>query len=285
MTFHFKVGNFACIAIADTFARYPLAMFLTNISKDKYQPWLRERGEDPEEIELPYICLFVHADRKQVLIDTGIGMEGGGRLMEHLHAEGIDSRAIGTVILSHGHPDHIGGSLDQEGKPAFPNARYVMFQKEWDFWESEPRLSELPVDGAFKEHLLAAARRNLPPIKAQADLIQPGTEIVPGVAAIAAFGHSPGQMALEISSTRERLIFAADAIIHPLNLPYPEAVGATDHDPEQMVTTRLRLLEQATREECLVQTSHFAFPGLGRVAAAGSRWEWQPVSAVPEAQT
>jgi len=47
--------------------------------------------------------------------------------------------------------------------------------------------------------ILASAQKNLPGIQAQLDLVHPDTEIVPGITAIAAFGHSPGQMALEIS--------------------------------------------------------------------------------------
>jgi glyoxylase-like metal-dependent hydrolase (beta-lactamase superfamily II) len=155
----------------------------------------------------------------------------------------------------------------------------------WDFWMSSPSLVELPVDASFKDHMLAFVRKNLPPVQAQADLIQPDAEIIPGVRAVAAFGHSPGQMALEISSAGERLMFVADAIIHPLDLVYPEAVGITDHDPKEMLMTRIRLLEQAAREACLVQTSHFAFPGLGRLAVAGANWEWQPVPIVQAAQT
>ena len=75
-----------------------------------------------------------------------------------------------------------------------------MLRKEWDFWMSNPSLAELPVDEGFKKAMLASAQKNLPGVQAQLDLVDPDTEIVPGMTAIAAFGHSPGQMALEISS-------------------------------------------------------------------------------------
>jgi glyoxylase-like metal-dependent hydrolase (beta-lactamase superfamily II) len=282
-TFRFQVGNFSCIAIKDDAPRYPIGMFLTNLSREQYEPLLRQRGQDTKEIDLPYICLFINAGGKRVLVDTGIGVDGigpaPGNLLPLLRAEGIQPHEIGTVILSHGHPDHIGGCLNENGKPAFPNARYVTFQKEWDFWMSSPSpsLSELPVDESLKRMMLASAQKNLPGVQAQLDLVHPDTEIVPGITAIAAFGHSPGQMALEISSAEQRLLFVADAIVHPLHLEYPETVGATDHRPSQMVTTRLTLLEKAAREKSLVCTSHFAFPGLGHVIPKGERWEWQPI--------
>jgi glyoxylase-like metal-dependent hydrolase (beta-lactamase superfamily II) len=154
-----------------------------------------------------------------------------------------------------------------------------MFQKEWDFWMSNPSLGELPVDDSFKKGMLASAQKNLPGVQAQLDLVNPDTEIVPGIAAIAAFGHSPGQMALEISSAGQRLFFVADSIVHPLHLEYPETIGVTDHVPSQMVETRIRLLEKAARKKSLVSTSHFAFPGLGRVVPKGESWEWEPMSA------
>src|SRR5207302_10520817 len=117
---------------------------------------------------------------------------------------------------------------------AFPKARYVMFQKEWEFWMAGPSLAELPVDESFKAAMLASARKNLPPVQQQLDLLQPETEILSGISAIAAFGHSPGQMGLEISSAGQQLLFVADAIILPLNFEYPEACGVTDHQPVQM---------------------------------------------------
>ena len=91
-------------------------------------------------------------------------------------------------------------------------------------------------------------------------------------------------MGLEISSAEHRLLFVADAIVHSLHLEYPESVGATDHRPSEMVETRIRLLEKAPQEKCLVSTSHFAFPGLGYVAPKQSRWEWRATAGTAEAR-
>jgi glyoxylase-like metal-dependent hydrolase (beta-lactamase superfamily II) len=286
-TFRFQVGEFSCIALRDHAFRYPLPMFLTNLTKEQYQPWLRQRGEDLEEVELPYISLLIHTGRQKVLVDTGIGTDAAGpvpgKLLHLLRAEGIEPREIDTVILSHAHSDHVGGILDEAGKPAFPRARHVMFQKEWDYWMANPGLSELPVDESFKQKLLASVRKNLPPIQGQLDLLREETEVLPGITAKAAFGHSPGHMALEVSSAGEQLLFVADALILPLNLEFPEVRGVTDHQPEQMVSTRRRLLNQAAQGKAMVSTSHFPFPGLGHVAPKGDVWDWRPISASSDA--
>lgn len=281
-TYRFPVGRFSCVAIQDDAPSYPIGMFLTNLAKEQYEPWLRQRGEDPQQVELPYTCLLIDTGRHRVLVDTGIGVDlskpNQGKLLPLLRAEGIDPHEIGTVVLSHGHSDHVGGSLNEAGQPAFRNARYVMFPKEWDYWMSNPSLAELPVDESFKKGMLASAQKNLRGIQARVDLVDPDTEIVPGVVAIAAFGHSPGQMGLEISSADQSLLFVADAVVLPLHLEYPETVGVTDHLPSEMVATRIRLMEKAAREKSLVSTSHFSFPGLGHVVPKGDRWEWRALA-------
>ena len=287
--YRFQVGRFSCTAIRDAAPFYPIAIFLTNLTKEQYEPWLRQRGEDLEHVALPYTCLLIDTGRERVLVDTGAGMDTStpnhGKLLPLLRAEGVEPDEIGTVILSHGHPDHIGGSLNEAGQTAFPNARYVMLRKEWDFWMSNPSLAELGVDEGFGQHMLASAQKNLPGIQAQLDLVDPDKEIVPGIIAIAAFGHSPGQMALDISSAGQRLLFVADAIVLPLHLEYPETIGVTDHVPNETVATRIRLLEKAASENCLVATSHLAFPGLGHVAPKRDRWEWRPLPCNVEART
>ena len=270
-TFRFRLGTFSCIAIKDGVGRYPIGMFLTNLARERYEPELLERGEDPQQWELPFTCLFIDTGRERVLVDTGYG----GRLASLLRGEGIKPGEVTTVILSHGHEDHIEGCLNEAGKPAFPNARYVMFRKEWDYWMSNPTLEELPVDDSFKKKMLASARRNLPAIEGQLEFVDPDTEIVPGVIAITAFGHSPGQMGLEILSAGERLLFLADAVVLRQHLEYPEAVGCTDHLPSEMITTRIKMLEKAAVDKLLVSTSHLPFPGLGYVVPKGKRWAWQ----------
>jgi glyoxylase-like metal-dependent hydrolase (beta-lactamase superfamily II) len=281
-TFRFTLGTFSCMAIQDDARRYPTAMFLTNLAKDAYEPVLSESGQSSDEVELPYTCLFIDTGRHRVLVDTGMGAPSG-KLLALLRTHGIEPGAIDTVVLSHGHPDHVGGCLAEAGKPAFFNARYVMLRKEWDYWMSNPNLAELPVPPEFKHDMLATTLRNLSGVRSQLDLINPETEIVEGINAIAAFGHTPGHMALEISSADRQLLFAADAVVLPLHLQFPETIGVTDHVPSEVVATRLMLLEKAAQQRSLISTSHFPFPGLGYAIESGTRWRWRPVEAVKSA--
>ena len=115
----------------------------------------------------------------------------------------------------------------KSGQPAFPNARWVMGRTEWDFWSGEPDLSALR-DDHFIPMMLASAGANLPPIEPLLDFVEPGDEIVPGIVAVDASGHTPGQMALSISSGGEQLLALADAVIHPLHIEQPDWVAPLD---------------------------------------------------------
>ncbi|MFQ6086094.1 MAG: MBL fold metallo-hydrolase [Candidatus Bathyarchaeia archaeon] len=282
--FPFQIGTFECIVVSDGTRAYPhpAQTFFANAPKERLEQVLREHNIDPERWEqhvLPYPSLVINTGQNRVLVDTGAGdlEPTTGRLIPNLQVEGIAPEVIDTVILTHGHPDHIGGNLDREGRPAFPNARYVMWKDEWDFWTSEPNLAELDVDEHVKERQRTFARKNLPPIRDQLDLIDHETEIVPGVRAVAAPGHTPGQMALAISSGSEQLLYISDAAILPIHLEQPDWYTAVDFDPQQAVATRRRLLGLAAAEKALVHAFHFPFPGLGYVIQKGEAWQWQPI--------
>jgi glyoxylase-like metal-dependent hydrolase (beta-lactamase superfamily II) len=278
--YHFKVGSFECIAIMDGTHNYPyVPAWFVNAPKERLEQVLREHNLDLEQYISAYPSLVINTGQHRVLVDTGAGdMEPStGRLIPNLKAQGITPGDIDTVILTHGHPDHIGGNTDSKGKPIFPNARFVMWKDEWDFWTSAPSLSELEVDEQIKQLLITFARNKLPPIQGQLDLIDHETTIVPGIRAVTASGHTPGHMAVAISSNDKELLCISDTVLHPIHLKQPDWYSVFDFTPEQTVTTRRRLFQQAATEKVLVHAFHFPFPGLGYVVEKGEAWQWRPV--------
>jgi glyoxylase-like metal-dependent hydrolase (beta-lactamase superfamily II) len=202
-----------------------------------------------------------------------------GDLLKHLSAEGIAREEITTVVLTHAHPDHIGGVLDASGKPAFPNAQYVMSKTEWDFWTSNPDLHNLELDDGIKELLVITAQKNLLPLKGRIELLDGEKEVVPGVHVIPAPGHTPGHIALAISSSKAQLLHVADSVLHPMHLENPAWRNAFDLNQDDAATTRQRLLDRAVADNANVLAYHFPFPGIGRVIKSGNAWKWEALNA------
>jgi len=255
----------------------PAILLFVNAPQERLMQKLREHNIQPEkwvEWKSPHICLLINTGRHRVLVDTGAGSLAPttGKLIHNLRAEGIAPEDIDRVILTHGHPDHIGGNLNSEGKLAFPKARFVMWKDEWDFWTSEQ--AEQRLDEHVRARQIAFARKNLPPIQDQLDLVDHEMEIVPGIRAVAAPGHTLGHMALAISSGGEQLLCISDAWLHPIHLESPDWCAAVDFAPEQVANTRRRLLSRAAAEKALVLAFHFPFPGLGHVVQKGEVWQW-----------
>lgn len=285
--YRFKVGTFECMAVSDGTLTYapptfpPPATFLfANAPRERLERALSEHRIQPEQWLAwvsPYVCVVVNTGEHLVLVDTGANglAPSTGKLLPNLKAAGIAPEDIDMVILTHGHPDHIGGNTDAEGKLAFSKARHVMWKDEWDFWTSGQ--AEVKLDEHVKDVLLGFARKNLPPIRDRLDLVDQEREIVPGIRAVAAPGHTPGHMALVISSEGEQLLCVSDTVLHPIHLEQPEWCAAVDSAPGQVVSTRRRLLKRAVTEKALVAAFHFPFPGLGHIVQKGEGWRWQPI--------
>lgn len=284
-TYQFKIGQFDCAAISDGSFTYappifppPADLLFVNASKDRLAQMLPTHGLEMEEWTAwtsAYTCLLVNSENSRVLIDTGAGALGPntGNLLANLASVGVDPGQIDLVVLTHGHPDHLGGNTDANGNVLFPNASWLMSKAEWEFWMEGQAEAVLPEHS--KAVLLGSAQRNLQPIKGRLTLVSGEEEIQPGIRVVPAPGHTPGHMAVRVTSSQEQLLCISDLALHPLHLEEPGWVAAVDMLPDQLVTQRRALFAMATAARCRVMAFHFPFPGLGRVSAKGASWRWE----------
>ena len=285
--YRFQVGHLQCTAISDGTLTYappafpPAAVFLfANAPKDALDAAASSYGVPTQgwrEWTSTYTCLLINTGKNLILVDTGAGSlaPSTGRLVKNLRSEGISPQDIDMVVLTHAHPDHVGGITNAEGQLVFPAARYFIGKTEWDFWMSGE--AEARLDQHSRDMLVGIARRSLGPIKGRLEAIDTEAEIVSGVGTVAAPGHTPGQMGLTVSSEGQTLLCVSDVVLHPIHLEHPEWHAAVDTDPAQTKVTRDTLLHKASVEQSLVFAFHLPFPGLGHVAQKGPTWKWQPL--------
>ena len=268
---------------------YPLESFFANAPGDQIEAVLRRKEMPTDHISTPYTSLFVDTGTHRVMIDTGAGALGAhasnffpsvdhsttetGHLLVNLRAAGVEPAEVDTVIITHAHPDHIGGTLDEQGALVFSGARYVIAREEWEYWMSEAAEQTAPAP------FVAIARRALDPLRNRVTLVEDGDEIVPGIHAVATPGHTPGHLALSIHSADEQLLHIADAALHPLHLEHPDWMPIFDTLPEQAAASKQQIFDRAAREQALVFAHHFPpFPNLGWVTGAAVGWSWHPVT-------
>lgn len=286
--YQFKLGAFDCACISDGDVNYPVPNFFKDISLEQARAILRSLGLPTTHIHSPYTLLYVDTGKHKVLIDTGVGQLGSkihelfrevdnsgleaGIALRNLHNAGIKPSDIDTVIITHAHPDHIAGNLNADGDLNFPNAHYYICQAEWDFWFSDEQTKNIPA--LFVE----TARTNLTPIGSRVTFFEPETEIVPGITAIPTPGHTPGHLALSVTSGDKELIHVSDAVINPIYLKHPDLLLPYDIDPEQAISSRKVLCERAATSNALVFGHHYPpYPNLGHIVQQGNVWGWEPL--------
>jgi glyoxylase-like metal-dependent hydrolase (beta-lactamase superfamily II) len=254
----FRAGALDCVRITDGELPYPAALLLANAPPDELARALAGELDSEGMILGRFRPLLIRSPDAVVLVDTGIGRfapgEGAGRLRESLEGAGVEPSDIDYVVLTHAHPDHLGG-LIAEGNPVFAQARHVILDAEWEFWTAagSERPPE-PIAVGFKEALVPL--RSL----GRLDLLDDDAGVVPGVRLVRAPGHTPGHAILELGEPPAAL-FLADAVLHEVGFEHPEWTSAIDVDPELAVETRRALLHRAADERLLVAGYHLARQG------------------------
>ena len=202
-----------------------------------------------------YSSLLLRRGEQVVVVDTG-PRSPHDPLANALDATGGQADAVRHVILSHGHPDHVGGLTTGptgDPTPRFSGATHHLLREEWRYW------MESDSAGAMAEQ----TRPFLEPIGA-ADLIEAHddeTEILPGVVLVPTPGHTPGHLSVIVRDEGETLVYLGDVVTHSVMVEHPGWQFVFDTVPGIAAATRRRMIRTVEEAGAVVVASHIPMPG------------------------
>ncbi|WAW10329.1 MBL fold metallo-hydrolase [Oxalobacter vibrioformis] len=260
---------------------------MSNATQTELQQLLARNYIDGDKVQTATNVYLINTGKNLVLIDVGCGTLFGpkmGKIMDNLKAAGYAPEQVDTILLTHMHPDHVGGLVDANGNMLFPNAKVYANQVESDFWLSDKNAGEAKNDqmkNAFKN-----AKASTAPYRAAKKwhTFQHKDEVVPGIRAVSTAGHTPGHTMFRIKSDEQRFFILGDLVIsHTVQFTRPDVTLAFDINPEQSVITRYKVFNLAAKYKWMVAGAHLPYPGIGQIRSNGDgTYGWIPVQMVPE---
>jgi len=261
-----SIGTGTLTTVSDGSLLLPGSFIFEPMPKDELAQVLK--GFDVSNDRLTPECnLALYRDgTNTVLFDVGSGqdfMPSAGTIVDSLDALGLAPEDITHVVFTHAHPDHIWGLLDEFDDPLFYEAQYLMGRAEWDYWWNPETVNTI---GDARAAFAVGAKRRMEAIQDVVTFFDDGQEVLPGIAAIASHGHTPGHMSFEVRQGSQAALIAGDAIgNHHVAFRKPAWHSGSDQDAETAAQTRLRLLDRITTDDLALIGFHLPKGGIGRV--------------------
>jgi glyoxylase-like metal-dependent hydrolase (beta-lactamase superfamily II) len=270
----FTHGEMEISVFSDGVFSIPLSIAVPQLKPDEIETLFKAHNKHVKR-EGSLNIVLVKTKSDLMLIDCGSNTNwapGLGLLPKKLEAAGIDLEKVTKVILTHGHPDHLWGALDDFNTPTFPNARYIFPALERDYWLNSETLVKLPDD---RKSLAIAAIRYLKTLEPVIDYKNHDDKLADGVYYRATYGHTPGHMAVRLESQGQQLLIVGDALTNEvISFARPELVWGSDVQPDIAVKTRLSLLGELAKDKINILGYHLPYPGFGRIEARGSAYSF-----------
>jgi glyoxylase-like metal-dependent hydrolase (beta-lactamase superfamily II) len=264
------VGDFEVTVVSDGSVKLPMGKILVDPDPSKIRSAL-ERNYMKDEVETSVNAFLVNTGSKLVLIDTGAaGLFGPtlGNLLANMRAAGYQPEQVDEVYITHMHGDHVGGLMAGTAR-AFPNATLRIDKRDTDYWLSEASMNAAPAEarGGFQGAMLSVN-----PYRAAGKLrpFEGNTELVPGVRAQSAYGHTPGHTIYVVESKGEKLVLLGD-LMHVAAVQFENPGVTIQFDSDQPAAARQRqaVFADAAAAGYMIGAAHISFPGIGRLRSTG----------------
>ena len=279
--YRMHLGTFEVTALSDGTLELPVDKTFTKVDPGRIR-LLLSRNYLSSNVRITVNAFLVNTGTRLVLIDTGTGtsqMFGPklGNLLSNLQASGYSAEQVEEIFVTHMHTDHIGG-LMRDGQPSFPNAIIRANAREADHYLSKSKMDAAPADekedyesaiSIFKPYI---ASKKFKPFDGE-------TELIPGVRAMPAPGHTPGHTIYVVESDGERMLIWGDLMhVAALQFPLPSATFPTEWSTKQSAQQRRTVFADAASHGYYVAAAHVAFPGIGKLRATGDGYTWVPIN-------
>ena len=277
--YRMMLGDFEVTALSDGTVDLQIAQILTNTTPARVTRALaRQYLQDP--VETSVNAYLINTGSKLVLVDAGAGSLFGatlGKLLTNLRAAGYQPEQVDEIYITHMHADHVGG-LAADGKAVFQNAIVRADQREADYWLSPKNLEAAPADAkSFFEGAMVSMRPYIDTGRFRA--FDGDTDLVPGVRALAARGHTPGHAAFVVESRGQKLVLWGDLMhVAAVQFPEPSVTIQFDTDSKAAAAQRKKAFAAAAKQGQWVGASHLPFPGLGHLRPDRSGYDWIPAN-------
>ncbi len=273
------LGDFEVTALSDGTVQLPVDKLLTNTRPGQVDKALKQSFLKAP-LDTSVNGYLVNTGSKLVLIDTGAASLFGptlGNLIANLKAAGYQPEQVDEIYITHMHADHVGGLMAGD-KLAFPNATVRADQHDADFWLSKENLDKAPADA---KGFFQGAMASLNPYVA-AGKFKPfdgNTDLVPGIKAVAARGHTPGHSTYVVESQGQKLVLWGDLMhVAAVQFAQPAVTIQFDTDSKAAAAQRKLAYADAAKQGYLVGSAHLSFPGLGHLRRDGAGYAWVPVN-------
>jgi glyoxylase-like metal-dependent hydrolase (beta-lactamase superfamily II) len=267
-----KIGDIEVTPLSDGVLTTSLDVVL-GLQKEELERLSGKKAGDPVPIAVNAFLLKLRD--KLVLVDAGSGNTMGptlGKLPGNLWALGVTPDKIDVIVLTHLHPDHSNGLVDDDGRAIYPNAEIVLHANEAGFW-----LDRDPSTGASERisRNIAKSAVTTKPYRARMRTVREG-EVLPGISALPLPGHTPGHTGWLIESGKDALLIWGDLVhLAAVQVARPDTGLVFDVDPQAACATRRRMFDRVAADRLKVAGAHLDFPGFGTIVRKGAEFRFE----------